>query len=57
MFRGGETCFYNIIPQDYLGHPDYEYTLEIKVNNGERCQIEVLNGTSLETADDLFMLK
>ena len=48
LFRDGESCYYNIIPQNYLGPYDYQLDLDISLSEG--VLVRVLNGTSYETA-------
>ena len=48
LFRDGESCYYNIIPQNYLGQFDYQIDFDISLSEG--VLVRVLNGTSYETA-------
>ena len=52
-FRGGESCYYNVVPEDYLGDATFDYHIDLNIIRAEGVEIKVFNGTSYDTAGDL----
>ena len=36
-----------------MGHPDFDYQLDVNITKAEGIVVKVMNGTSIETASDL----
>lgn len=51
-FRDGELCYFDIVPENFIGHPTFDYVIDINITMGKGVIVTVTNGTSMWDSGD-----
>lgn len=56
-FRDGELCYFDIVPANFIGHPVFDYVIDINITMGKGVIITVTNGTSMWDSDGTMRME
>lgn len=55
-FRGGESCYYTIVPQNAFGNETHDFYVDMNVTQVQGLTIKVINGTDITQAGTIDLV-